>query len=223
MSLGLAAGDTPIGLYRELVLRERKGEVRFEGVRAFSLDEYVGSGPDDEQSYRYFMQFHLFSRTSFRPEDVHCPNGRAENLDDECARYERIVEESGGIDLQILGIGRNGHVGFNDPGCGFDSATRVVELAPSTINANAKHFSNLQQVPRRAIIMNLANIMRSKCILLLANGEEKTEVLFKALKEEPSPSIPASVLQRHPRLTVFLSRGLTPRCRPVSTDDGERT
>jgi glucosamine-6-phosphate deaminase len=205
-TLGLAAGETPVGLYRELVRCERAGTISFAGVRAFALDEYVGLAAGDGASFRHFLETHLFSQTSFRAENIHGLDGGAADLDAECARYEEAIEACGGIDLDILGIGLNGHLGFNEPGSNFESATRVVELAESTRVANASHFGGLAHVPRRALTRGLGTILRSRKILLLACGREKAAIVAEALHGTPNPNLPASALQSHPAVAVFLSR-----------------
>lgn len=202
--LGLATGSTPIGLYARLVQAYRKGELSFSRARAVNLDEYVGLPPNHDQSYAYFMRYHLFDHIDM-PEDAHAiPNGLAPDLEAECARYEAKIQSLGGVDLQILGIGTNGHIGFNEPGTPFDSRTHVTTLTEETRKANARFFEKLEDVPKLAITMGLATIMESREILLLASGSSKQEAIRRLVHEQVTTDLPASILKQHARVTVIV-------------------
>ncbi|MBE3577223.1 MAG: glucosamine-6-phosphate deaminase [Limnochordales bacterium] len=205
--LGLATGSTPLGLYEELVRRHREEGLDFSQVTTFNLDEYLGLPPDHPASYHYFMRENLFAHINVRPGAVHIPSGVAADIEQECIRYEEAIRQAGGIDLQILGIGRNGHIGFNEPGTPFDSRTHVVDLAEDTRRANARFFNSIDEVPRRAVTMGIATIMEAREILLLASGPEKAWAVARTLEGEVTPEVPASVLQRHPRVFVVADRG----------------
>jgi glucosamine-6-phosphate deaminase len=202
--LGLATGGTPVGIYEQLVKKHREGMVSFKQVASFNLDEYVGINPAHEQSYLYYMQQHLFNHIDISPERCNIPFGRAEDLEQECLRYEQAIAESGQIDIQLLGLGHNGHVGFNEPGNELVSGTHVVELAEETRNANARYFESEEQVPRYAITMGIGSILKSKMILLVVKGEDKAEIVQRALQGPITTSCPASLLQTHANLVVLL-------------------
>lgn len=201
--LGLATGSTPIGAYKQLIEWYDKGDVDFSLTRSINLDEYVGISNENEQSYRYFMEKNLFSHINIKKENTYVPNGRAEDLQDECKAYDTLIQNLGGIDLQLLGIGHNGHIGFNEPNQAFEKTTHIVELGESTINANARFFDSIEDVPKRAITMGVKSIMQAKKIVLIANGADKEEIINKALYGPVTPVIPASILQLHPDLTVI--------------------
>ena len=200
--IGLATGSTPLGTYRQLVAWYEKGDLDFSSVKTVNLDEYVGLAPDDEHSYRYFMDKNLFSKINIKRENTYLPDGLSDPA--EVAReYDKIIEGLGGIDLQLLGIGHNGHIGFNEPDFAFEKTTHAVELDDSTINANARFFADRSLVPRRAVTMGMKSIMQAKKIVLIASGEDKREILHKALYGPVTPAVPASILQLHPCLTVI--------------------
>jgi len=201
--LGLATGSTVLGVYRELAADHRQYGTSYQFVRTVNLDEYVGLGPNHPNSYRYYMNEHLFSNLDIPLNETHVPDGLAADLDEECRRYERLIDELGGIDLQLLGIGRNGHIGFNEPGTPFSSMTHVVRLAASTREANARFFPSLDDVPRHAITMGIATILRSRRIVLLASGAEKAAALARLFVGIVSPELPASALRLHPDVTVI--------------------
>ena len=201
--LGLATGSTPIGLYDVLVERCNAGELDFSNVRSVNLDEYCGLDGSNDQSYRYFMDHHLFNRINIAKENTNVPNGKAEDFAAEGARYDQLIESLGGIDIQLLGIGLDGHIGFNEPGPCFEKPTHAVDLDPSTIEANSRFFASADDVPRRAITMGMGAIMNAKRVLLVANGKNKKEILEKALYGPITPEVPASLLQLHPDLTVI--------------------
>jgi glucosamine-6-phosphate deaminase len=197
--LGLATGSTPIGLYKNLINKYKKGSISFASVRSFNLDEYCGLEVGHEQSYKYFMNQNLFNHINIDKANTYFPTCEQEE-----GGYDQAIQEAGGIDLQILGIGRNGHIGFNEPGSSFDSKTRVVDLAPSTIKDNARFFSDTKDVPRQAMTMGLKTIMETKEVLLLASGENKKEAVQKLLHADASEELPASVLQNHKNVTIIV-------------------
>ncbi|KZM52924.1 glucosamine-6-phosphate deaminase [Geobacillus stearothermophilus] len=204
--LGLATGSTMLGVYRELAADHRQNGTSYRLVRTVNLDEYVGLGPDHPNSYRHYMNEHLFSKLDIPLHETHVPNGLAADLDEECRRYERLIDEVGGIDLQLLGIGRNGHIGFNEPGTPFSSPTHVVELTELTREANARFFPSLDDVPRYAITMGIATILRSRRLVLLASGREKAEAMARLLEGVVTPDLPASALHLHPDVTIIADR-----------------
>ncbi|QQE80551.1 glucosamine-6-phosphate deaminase [Alicyclobacillus sp. SO9] len=204
--LGLATGETPVGLYAQLVRRYRRREISFKNTTTFNLDEYVGLRPADESSYHYYMHRHLFRHVDMDVNKIHIPLGAAADLEGECRRYEYAIEDSGGIDLQILGIGRNGHIGFNEPGSTCTGRTRVVQLEASTLEANAQYFPSVQDMPHEAISMGIGTVLeQSRHILLLASGAAKAAAVEKMLSaDETTGKLPASCLQLHPNVTCVL-------------------
>ncbi|GEL77775.1 glucosamine-6-phosphate deaminase [Tenuibacillus multivorans] len=202
-TLGLATGSTPVGLYNQLIAMVQKRDIRFSQVKTFNLDEYVGLNRSHPQSYFRFMQEHLFEKVDIPFYQIHIPNGEAIDLQEECQRYERLIEENGPIDLQILGLGVNGHIGFNEPGTSFNSRTHVVSLAPSTREANARFFSSIEDVPDQAITMGIDTIMRSRHIVLLAYGDRKQEAIRRLFDGDVDEDFPASILKKHPNVTVL--------------------
>lgn len=203
--LGLATGSTPIGTYKQLIDWYKKGDIDFSKAVSVNLDEYVGLDEDNINSYRYFMDKNLFDEINILKENTFVPSGIAENLEEECKKYDDNIKRLGGIDLQLLGIGLDGHIGFNEPSEVFTKNTHIVDLDKSTIEANSRFFGSVDKVPKRAITMGMASIMRAKKILLIANGEDKNEILNKALFGAITPKIPASILQLHPDITVIYS------------------
>lgn len=201
--LGLATGSTPIGTYKLLIEQYNKGELDFSEITTVNLDEYVGLSPENDQSYRYFMNDNLFNHVNVRKDHTFVPNGLAKDVNVECAEYEKRIEDLGGIDLQLLGIGGNGHVGFNEPAAAFDTVTHVVELKASTREANARFFASIDEVPTHALTMGLKGIMGAKKVLLVANGPQKAEIVEKAFFGPVTPEVPASILQLHPDVTVI--------------------
>jgi len=204
--LGLATGNTMISVYNNLVKLYTRVLISFESVKTFNLDEYVGLEPTHPGSFRNFMNHYLFNHVNILPQNIHIPNGMASDLDAECSGYDRAIDESGGIDLQLLGIGLNGHIGFNEPGTQFSTTTHVVELTEATREANAVFFGSADKVPKKALTMGIKNIMHSRCIILIAFGDAKADIVAKALTGSITPDIPASVLQLHPQLTVVLDK-----------------
>jgi glucosamine-6-phosphate deaminase len=203
--LGLATGSTPIGMYRHLVNAYKKG-LDFSKVITFNLDEYYGLSPDHPESYRYFMDTNLFNHINIKKENIHIPNGLCQNIDDECSRYDREINSAGGIDLQILGIGRNGHIGFNEPDDSLEVKTHLTGLSEDTINANSRFFASRDDVPKTAITMGLGTIMRARKIVLLASGRDKAGIIYKMSQPLVDTDIPASVLQLHTDVVVIVDR-----------------
>ena len=195
--LGLATGSTPIGMYDQLVEWYNKGDVDFSEVKTVNLDEYKGLARDNDQSYYYFMHKHLFDRVNINPDNTNVPDGTQMDSEKECARYEKLIESMGGVDIQPLGIGRNGHIGFNEPDDCFAKTTHCVDLTESTIEANKRFFASADDVPRQAYTMGIGTIMKAKKILLIVNGEDKADALAKAVYGPVTPEVPASILQFH--------------------------
>ena len=200
--LGLATGSTPIGTYENLIARNRAGDLSFREVRTVNLDEYKGLAPTHDQSYRYFMQTNLFDHIDILPENTNVPDGLAADADAECARYDALVASLGYADLQLLGLGRNGHIGFNEPDDHFTKETHVVDLTDSTIDANARFFATRDDVPRQALTMGVGCIMAARRVLLIASGADKADALYNAVCGPISPDCPASILQLHGDVVV---------------------
>lgn len=200
--LGLATGSTPIGLYDQLVKWYESGDLDFKEVKTVNLDEYRGLTRENDQSYYYFMHQHLFHRVNICPENVHLPDGMAEDGEAECRRYEALIDSLGGADLQLLGIGHNGHIGFNEPDWYFAKETHCVKLQESTIEANKRFFASAEEVPRYAYTMGIGTIMKARKILIVANGADKAEIVKKAFFGPVTPEVPASILQMHPDVTL---------------------
>ena len=203
--LGLATGSSPLGTYKQLIEWYKKGDIDFSKVVSVNLDEYVGLDGASDQSYRYFMNKNFFEHINIDLGNTFVPNGCAVDLAGEGKRYDEHIAELGGIDLQLLGIGLDGHIGFNEPDKYFVKSTHVVDLQESTIKANSRFFANIDEVPRRAITMGMVSIMQAKKILLIASGREKRDILEKAFYGPITPEIPASILQLHPDITVIYS------------------
>jgi len=203
--LGLATGSTPIGTYEELVRLYRQKELDFSKVVTFNLDEYYGLTPDNPQSYRYFMDHHLFNHVNIAPENIHIPDGTANDVEYECKKYEEEIEKFGGIELQLLGIGPNGHIGFNEPDEELQVNTHITDLTEATIQANSRFFASMDEVPKKAITMGIGAIMKAKKILLLANGKGKSKIMAELLnKKTVSTKVPASILHLHKDVTVII-------------------
>ena len=203
--LGLATGASPIPTYRELIRRYEAGEISFRGVRTFNLDEYCELPRTDKNSYYSFMHEQLFDHVDAREENVHILNGNAPDLKEEAAAFERAIRAAGGIDLQLLGIGTNGHIGFNEPDNKFTKETFVVELAQSTVKSNSIYFEN-GEMPRHAITMGIGTIMAARSVVLIAAGKSKAAAIRKTVNGDVTPACPASVLQFHPDATLLLDR-----------------
>lgn len=202
--LGLATGQTMERVYALLAEMHRREKLDFSKCRAFNLDEYVGCAAADQNSYRFYMQRHFFSKINIAAGHTHLPDGKAANLEEECARYEAKIKASGGIDFQLLGIGQDGHIGFNEPLSALLSRTRVKALAPDTIRQNAPFFRSPADVPRRAITMGVGTILESRRCVLLATGEAKAAIIAKAVEGPITAMISASALQLHPRCTIII-------------------
>lgn len=200
--LGLATGSSPIGTYDNLVAMYENGDLDFSGVTTVNLDEYKGLTRDNDQSYYYFMHEHLFDRVNIDADRTNVPNGMEADAEKECKRYEEFIKSLGGVDLQLLGLGHNGHIGFNEPAPVFDKETHCVNLTESTIEANKRFFASADDVPRQAYTMGIGTIMRAKKILLVASGEDKAEIVAKAFFGDVTPEVPASILQMHPDVTI---------------------
>lgn len=202
--LGLATGSTPEGMYKKIVEAYERGEVDFSKATTFNLDEYRGLNPEHPQSYRYFMNNNLFNHINVLKENTFVPNGMAENIEEECKEYDERIKKYGGIDLQVLGIGNNGHIGFNEPSDFLYMGTHLTSLAEDTIKANSRFFNNVSEVPTQAVTMGLGGIMRARRILLLASGEKKADIIAKLVEGKISTKIPASILQVHQDVLVIV-------------------
>ncbi|MFJ5672280.1 glucosamine-6-phosphate deaminase [Bacillus safensis] len=204
--LGLATGGTPIDTYKELIQLHQAHQLSFKHTKTINLDEYAGLNPEHENSYMTYMKRHLFDHIDLPQDQYFLPNGNAAHLEKECLRYDQLIEDVGGIDLQLLGIGQNGHIGFNEPGTPFNSKTHVVQLDENTRQANARYFSSIDEVPTHAITMGIASILSSKKILLLASGKSKAKVIQYLEQAEIHPDFPASALKLHEDVTVLIDR-----------------
>ena len=200
--LGLATGSTPIGMYKQLIEWYNKGDIDFSQVHTVNLDEYLGLAPTHDQSYRYFMQTNLFDHVNVPPENTNVPNGLAPDPEAECARYNQVIAGLGGIDVQVLGMGHNGHIGFNEPEEAFELETHVVNLTDNTIDANARFFASRDEVPRQAITMGIKSIMQARHILVVVSGEDKADIVRTAFAGPVTPKVPASILQMHPNVSL---------------------
>ena len=188
--LGLATGSTPIGMYENLVSLNKKGDIDFSEVRTFNLDEYYKLPKENDQSYHYFMYKNLFDHININPENIHIPNGMTDDVDAECERYDELIKEAGGVDIQVLGIGNNAHIGFNEP----------------TIEANSRFFDNIEDVPKKAITMGVGSIFKSRKIMLIATGENKAEAIYNTVYGKVVPEVPASILQFHSDIVLILDK-----------------
>jgi len=195
--LGLATGSTPIGTYKVLIERCANGDLDFSKVKSINLDEYVGLSGEHDQSYRYFMNHNLFDHINIDKANTNVPNGLAEDVDAECARYNDVINTLGPIDIQVLGMGHNGHIGFNEPDDHFPLETHKVDLTQSTIDANARFFASADEVPRQALTMGIKTIMQAKKVLVVVSGKDKAEIVKKAFTGPVTPQVPASILQMH--------------------------
>lgn len=200
--LGLATGSSPVGTYEKLVEWYKKGDIDFSRVSTINLDEYRGLTPDNDQSYRYFMNIHLFDHVNIDKSRTSVPDGLEPDAEKACQDYDAIIEKSGGVDLQLLGLGHNGHIGFNEPSDEFPCGTHCVDLTPSTINANKRFFASEADVPRQAYTIGIRSIMLAKKIVVVVSGKDKAEILQKVVCGPITPQVPASVLQLHPDVTI---------------------
>ncbi|OAS83954.1 MULTISPECIES: glucosamine-6-phosphate deaminase [Metabacillus] len=203
LTLGLATGGTPQGVYQHLIEDYKKNGTSYAQVTSFNLDEYIGLSKDDPNSYYRYMYENLFKHINISLQQINIPSGMNTNLQSECEEYENKIHQHGGIDLQLLGIGSNGHIGFNEPGTSFQSKTHVVGLTQSTREANARYFTSIEEVPTQAITMGIQSIYKSKEILLLASGKAKQDAMVKLLNGDVTESFPASILKQHPNATII--------------------
>ena len=204
-ALGLATGSTPIGIYEKMIEMYRKGEISFKEATTFNLDEYVGLPPVHDQSYAHYMRQHLFAHIDLPCEQIHLPNGTAADLEDECKRYDRMLEEQP-VAIQLLGLGHNGHIGFNEPDGALQGGTHIVELKEETREANARFFDSLDDVPKQAITMGVGSILKASSILLVVKGADKAEIVKQALTGPITTECPASLLQTHANVIVLLDK-----------------
>ena len=202
--LGLATGSSPIGTYQEMVKDHQENGTDYSKVVSYNLDEYVGLPITHKESYYAFMHQHLFNHVNIKEENVHVPNGNPENAEEYCASYDESIKAAGGIDIQVLGIGRNGHIGFNEPADEFTAGTYKVQLTESTIEANKIYFESENDVPREAITMGVQSIINAKEIILIAEGNAKAQAIHDMIKGEISPACPASILQKHNNVHIFI-------------------
>lgn len=200
--LGLATGSTPVGTYKNLVEWFKNGDLDFSELSSVNLDEYRGLSPENDQSYRYFMNTNLFDHVNIRKDHTFVPDGQEADSDKACKMYEQIIQDLGGIELQLLGLGHNGHIGFNEPTDEFPKITHCVDLTESTIQANKRFFENESDVPRQAYTMGIGTIMSAKKILVVVSGEDKAEILDKVINGPVTPQVPASILQLHPNVMI---------------------
>lgn len=211
--LGLATGTTPIGAYQQLIKWYEKGDVDFSDVSTYNLDEYRGLSGDDPQSYRYFMNHEFFDHINIDKARTHVPDGSNPNAQEACAAYDALVKKAGYVDLQLLGIGRNGHIGFNEPAEAFSKGTECVDLTPSTIEANSRLFEHEEDVPRQAYTMGVQTIMHAKMIVVAASGSDKAEAVYNMIYGAVSPECPASILQLHTNCVVVADDAALARCK----------
>jgi len=207
--LGLATGSTPIGTYEELIRRFKNGKIDFSQVKTINLDEYVGLNKEHNQSYRYFMNNKLFNYININIKNTYIPNGSAENIEDEVENYDKLIEELGGIDIQILGIGNNGHIAFNEPSKALNVGTHVAKLSQNTIKANSRFFESLEDVPKTAITLGIGQILKAKKVILLANGKNKAEAIKKILSGKITTYNPATMLQLHSDVTLIIDKEIS--------------
>lgn len=204
--LGLATGSTPIGIYSRLVKMNKSGEISFRDVTTFNLDEYYPLAASNEQSYHYFMDENLFSHIDIKRENIHIPDGEASDIEAECKNYDALIEKHGGIDLQLLGIGQNGHIGFNEPDDNLESNTHVTDLTQNTIEANSRFFEKREDVPQKAVTMGIATILKSRKIVIVANGKNKHEAVKALLSGKINTAVPATMLNVHPDVVLICDR-----------------
>ena len=204
--LGLATGSTPVGMYRELIRKNRDGEIDFSAVETYNLDEYYPITPDNDQSYRYFMNKNLFDEVNIDKAKTHVPNGAAADADAACREYDAAYALTGGADIQVLGIGQNGHIAFNEPEEALTVGTHVTGLTEDTIKANSRFFAKIEDVPTRALTMGMGSIMMAKKIILLANGKNKHAAIAAMLNDKVTTAVPATLLKLHPDVVVICDK-----------------
>ena len=210
--LGLATGSTPIGTYQYLVKKYQERELDFSGIKTANLDEYKGLTKENDQSYYYFMNTNLFQHVNVDMNNTNIPNGMAEDANAECSRYEEVIKELGGVDLQLLGLGHDGHIGFNEPEDHFAKQTHCVDLTEMTIEANKRFFASADDVPKQAFTMGIGTIMRAKKVLMIVSGKDKAAILKEALYGPVTPQVPASILQFHPDAIVIADEDALSEC-----------
>lgn len=204
--LGLATGSTPVGMYKNLIKMFEEGLIDFSKIKTFNLDEYYKLPIDNDQSYHYFMDENLFNHININRDNIHIPNGMADDIEGECVSYDKMIDDNGGIDIQVLGIGNNAHIGFNEPTINFNKGTHIVTLDESTREANARFFNSLEEVPTNAITMGTGSIFKSKKILLLASGKGKAEAIYNTVHGKVTPEVPSSILQFHKDVILVLDK-----------------
>lgn len=204
--LGLATGSTPEGMYKELVQQYKEDRIDFSGVTTFNLDEYIGLEADNDQSYAYYMNENLFKHVNVDMENVHIPDGVTDDVEAMCREYDHMIEKSGNMDIQILGIGGNGHIGFNEPDEKLEAGTHLVKLVEETIEANSRFFNSIDDVPKEAVSMGIRNIMHAKKVVLMANGAHKAQAVYDMIFGPVTTNLPASVLQIHNDATIILEK-----------------
>ena len=204
--LGLATGSTPIGTYKNLVAAYKSGDLDFSQIKSANLDEYRGLTRDNDQSYYYFMNHNLFQHVNIDPANTNIPDGTNSDAAAECARYEKVIEDLGGVDLQLLGLGHDGHIGFNEPCDRFDKTTHCVDLTEMTIEANKRFFASIDDVPRQAYTMGCGTIMKARKILILVSGADKADILYQVVNGPVTPQVPASILQFHPDVILIADK-----------------
>lgn len=202
--LGLATGGSPVGMYKELIRMYEQKELNFSKITTVNLDEYIGLNPEHNQSYRYFMNNNLFNHINIDKSNTFVPNGLAEDLEAQCKEYDQKIAELGGIDIQLLGVGNNGHIAFNEPNNELSSGTHIISLTDNTIEANARFFDNIYDVPRKAITMGVGGIMKAKKIILIASGESKAEAIKGIFSGKITTANPATMLQMHRDVTIIV-------------------
>lgn len=212
--LGLATGSTPVGMYKELVSMYNGNLIDFSEVKTFNLDEYYNLPKSNDQSYDYFMRDNLFNYINIKEENINIPNGMVEDIEKECERYDESIKKSGGVDIQVLGIGHNAHIGFNEPTINFERGTHLVNLKESTIEANARFFDSIDDVPKNAITMGTGSIFKARKIMLLACGEGKAEAIYNTVHGKVVPEVPASILQFHNDIVLILDEAAASRLNP---------
>lgn len=210
--LGLATGSSPIGTYKQLIERYEMGDLDFSGVSTINLDEYKGLTRDNDQSYYYFMYNNLFKHVNIDLARTNIPDGTEPDSDKECARYNKVIADMGGIDLQLLGLGHNGHIGFNEPADDFATLTHCVDLQESTIEANKRFFASIDDVPRQAYTMGIQTIMQARKVLMVVSGADKADILNKVINGPVTPHVPASILQMHPDVTIVADEAALSKC-----------
>lgn len=204
--IGLATGSTPIGMYKNLIQMYKDGLIDFSKTKTFNLDEYYKLSVDSNQSYHYFMYENLFNHINIKEENIFIPNGMSNDIDIECILYDKKIDDNGGIDIQVLGIGNNAHIGFNEPTINFNKGTHIVTLDDSTRKANARFFNNLDEVPKKAITMGTGSIFKSKKIMLLASGKNKAKAIYNTVCGKVTPEVPSSILQFHKDVILILDK-----------------